>query len=872
MPSRIHHLTIADLADFTLHDPDGVVVIMPCIDAEVGMKTAEVLLHRAGMDCAILVVMDTPRQGYVKTLNQTAAKILAKYIVYLAQDAWPGRGWLKCAHDTLEKSGRGLLAFNDGKWHGRIASFGMVRKVWLDTLYGGEVFFSGYISHAADLELTVIAQAHGEHIYNPHCTLIELDAAKDFDGSNPNDQALYAKRLDQFFAGLTPASALQSISQNYAVTMVPPVNPTSGQTGRNQENESRLNEPLMPMEDAPSEHPLAKVKPSQPPTHFILHDALQTLGVSVILSSNANLATDISSFLAWNTHAPLEILVLAPEWSSNLAHIVSEYVPQAVIRLVVHDPLAEGLEDRPTGLAPSAYNYAASQARHPILLYLATSGSEQIGHDLVPSIVARMQDQTIGAVCLQVTEISRSRDFHDSPSHSVLGLATTRSLFHELGGFASDVTVGDEFVHYITQVGKMHRRVCWYTDGQWDQHVRALIRREAEVSANTAKRHDLPIVVVAYNRPASLIRLLHSLDTAQYNQEVQLIISVDGGDESSGVENMARTFQWRHGPKSVITHEVNLGLKAHVIKCCDLAMEHGGAIVLEDDLLVSPVFYDYSQQAFDFYKNEQRIAGISLYSHCFNETAQYPFYPIRDANNVFFMQIPASWGVVWTKEQWTGFKKWHERQGHAGNGLDALLPGDVLKWPETSWKKEFYRYILQTGKFFVYPRSSLSTNFADSGVHVKKSIKTFQVPLQYSKNIYVFVELDNSLAKYDAFCEILPECLNTMVPFFKSFDYCVDLYGMKPLAGISASHVLTTKKTKDYLCSFGREMHTHESNIIHHIHGQGFRFASKKSCPDIIDHVKSIDDYAHVDNIMYHYNIHNWILTAAFKKMHIEKK
>jgi hypothetical protein len=44
---------------------DGVAVVMPCTDAKMGMDTAQLLAKRAGMECRILVVNDTLRQGFV---------------------------------------------------------------------------------------------------------------------------------------------------------------------------------------------------------------------------------------------------------------------------------------------------------------------------------------------------------------------------------------------------------------------------------------------------------------------------------------------------------------------------------------------------------------------------------------------------------------------------------------------------------------------------------------------------------------------------------------------------------------------------------------------------------------------------------------
>lgn len=196
-------------------DENGVAVIMPCIDAKLGMETAKVLLRRAGMPCAIFVVLDSARQGFIRTLNDAAARISARYIVYLGQDAYPGRDWLHFAYRSLEESGKDLLGFNDGKWRGRIASFGMVRTQWAKALYGGAIFYPGYRSHKADNELTVIARALDTYEYAPDCVLVEYDPQKDFGGSNPVDNRLFNARFAQGFDGLVPRQRLRLLADEY---------------------------------------------------------------------------------------------------------------------------------------------------------------------------------------------------------------------------------------------------------------------------------------------------------------------------------------------------------------------------------------------------------------------------------------------------------------------------------------------------------------------------------------------------------------------------------------------------------------------------------------------------------------------------------
>lgn len=194
-----------------------IVIIMPSIDETKALNTATTLLCRANMEASVIIGLDTARIGFISTLNKIARKIDAKYIVYLAEDAFPGRNWLKIAHDDMERAGADLFCFNDGKWQGRIASFGMVRTEWVRQLYDGDVFYPGYNSHGCDNELTVIARATNSYIYNPASVLIEYDTTKDSGGSNPYDYELFQSRFRNGFDGLVKKSLLNTFADEYRI-------------------------------------------------------------------------------------------------------------------------------------------------------------------------------------------------------------------------------------------------------------------------------------------------------------------------------------------------------------------------------------------------------------------------------------------------------------------------------------------------------------------------------------------------------------------------------------------------------------------------------------------------------------------------------
>ena len=74
-------------------------------------------------------------------------------------------------------------------------------------------------------------------------------------------------------------------------------------------------------------------------------------------------------------------------------------------------------------------------------------------------------------------------------------------------------------------------------------------------------------------------------------------------NRKADVVDLANGFVWNFGEKSVLHHDQNLGLRAHIISIGDLTYKFGSIILLEDDLIVSPWFYEYALAAESFYEN-----------------------------------------------------------------------------------------------------------------------------------------------------------------------------------------------------------------------------------------------------------------------------
>ena len=282
------------------------------------------------------------------------------------------------------------------------------------------------------------------------------------------------------------------------------------------------------------------------------------------------------------------------------------------------------------------------------------------------------------------------------------------------------------------------------------------------------------IVAVGYNRPYAISRLLNSVSEAAYLDDmVDLVISIDKGERQSEIKELADAFKWDYGDKRVVVHETRLGLRPHILKCGDLTKQYDAVIILEDDITVAQGFYTYAKQSVQFYQDDNRIAGISLYLPAIHYLLARPFIPVSNGFDTYLMQIAQSWGQCWTRDMWLEFRRWYDENSEKSL-VDDNFPDYISSWGERSWLKFYMKYILDTNKFFVYPYISLSTNHSDVGEHCLNNNNDYQVPLMQNTKKYCFPIFDEAV-----FYDIFFERINLKISDFNGKNICIDLYGLK---------------------------------------------------------------------------------------------
>lgn len=329
----------------------------------------------------------------------------------------------------------------------------------------------------------------------------------------------------------------------------------------------------------------------------------------------------------------------------------------------------------------------------------------------------------------------------------------------------------------------------------------------------------IAIVIPCYKRTDSLKALLASLTEAFYDdQRPDLILSVDRADDDSAAR-LAEAFQWPYGEKRVIRHERNIGLRENILFCGDLTAEYDAVIVIEDDLTVSRSFYRYASSAAEFYRDNDRVGGISLYQYELEEITWSRFMPMYEGFDTYFMRWPSSWGQLWTRNQWKHFRQWYD----AGPDIMGLpLPACVKRWQQ-SWKKFYAAYLTQTGRYFVFPFYSHTHNGSlAGGVHYYEMPCTVTASqLHYfDQHTFRFPTLEQSHYRYDAYFQLERRRVEIAG---REYDLQFDLLGSRMEA--EAPFVVTARRVPQNrtIASFGAAMLPLELNILENRPGSMFR-------------------------------------------------
>lgn len=168
------------------------------------------------------------------------------------------------------------------------------------------------------------------------------------------------------------------------------------------------------------------------------------------------------------------------------------------------------------------------------------------------------------------------------------------------------------------------------------------------------KNEISPVVLFTFNRFWHTKKTIEALKKNHLASETLLFIYSDGPKDEKDYESVKSIRHYLAsitGFKkiSIILREQNYGLANSIIDgVSSIVKEYGKVIVLEDDLVTSPLFLNFMNYALELYKNNNEVMHISG-----------SVYPIDNSmlDDTFFIKPASCWGWATWERAWAYYKK-----------------------------------------------------------------------------------------------------------------------------------------------------------------------------------------------------------------------
>jgi len=239
-----------------------------------------------------------------------------------------------------------------------------------------------------------------------------------------------------------------------------------------------------------------------------------------------------------------------------------------------------------------------------------------------------------------------------------------------------------------------------------------------------------PIVLFVYNRPWHTKQTIEALLKNTLASESELVIYSDAAKNETAEQAVKEVRKYIHSINdfktiTVVERDKNMGLADSIIDgVTSIVKRYGKVIVLEDDLVTSPYFLKFMNDALVAYQSEEKVFTVSGYSGL--------KIPFEDERSLYLSHISSSWGWgTWSKEwntiEWDkGFCFEILRNKKLLKGFEAKIGNNRIRMLKkqtqgkiNSWAiRRLFNQLIQD-KMTVFPRLSYVRNIGHdgSGVH-----------------------------------------------------------------------------------------------------------------------------------------------------------
>lgn len=243
------------------------------------------------------------------------------------------------------------------------------------------------------------------------------------------------------------------------------------------------------------------------------------------------------------------------------------------------------------------------------------------------------------------------------------------------------------------------------------------------INASKTSMNPAPITLFAYNRPWHVQQTIEALLKNDLASESDLIVFSDGPRRVEDASLVSQVREYIHsisGFRSVriVEREQNYGLgKSIIAGVTEVVNLRGKLIVMEDDLVTSPFFLRYMNDALEYYEHEDKV--ISIHGYC---------YPIKGLPETFFLRGADCLGWATWQRGWELFEE---------NGQELLsklerenllsrfdlfgaynfsqMLRDQIAGKNSSWAVRWYGSAVLKNRLTLYPGQSLVFHIGSDG-------------------------------------------------------------------------------------------------------------------------------------------------------------
>lgn len=287
------------------------------------------------------------------------------------------------------------------------------------------------------------------------------------------------------------------------------------------------------------------------------------------------------------------------------------------------------------------------------------------------------------------------------------------------------------------------------------------------------------IIILTQQRYWSLHRLLISINEANYDNHsvhLKIIVDFDSSRNHNKTIQVAEKFNFDHGTKTILINAERKGLQYSWFHAWDPLADDERAVIIEDDMEMSPFWFVWLQKAWRTYSNRLDLGGISLQRQRLRASDGKSV--IKNIDEPFLYKIPGSFGFSPNARFWKPFLRWVRTVNLKTTDID--VPGTVTtSWiPEERNKAWSIFYIWWCWKHQLYtlyvhsPNGALIGHWAEPGVHASG---------RPSRN-------DNLLFRSEKILEMFPQKL-----LHYDWNFEIEIQSRPPSLILENSHKQNTK-------------------------------------------------------------------------------